>query len=258
MNDKNIIRLDAVDSTNNYARGLVARKETEEGTVVLALHQTRGRGIGLNSWESEKGKNLTFSVLLNPVFLAPSNQFFLSMVVSLGVFGFVASEVKDVKIKWPNDIYVSDRKIGGILIENTIMGDRITSAVAGVGLNINQEVFLSDAPNPVSLKMLTQHEYDLDVCLDQVRKNILRWYGILKAGDVKAISDAYISGLFRYKEWALYKKEDKTFKGKIIGIDRSGRLILKTDDGKTGLFGFKEIEYLITRREGMQGYPRGD
>ncbi|MBN2775781.1 MAG: biotin--[acetyl-CoA-carboxylase] ligase [Prolixibacteraceae bacterium] len=245
MKLKKIINLSAVESTNNYARGLIMNKAAEEGTVVLAHHQTYGRGMGENRWESEKGKNLTFSILLSPVFLNPAGQFYLSMVISLAVIDFISSEADSAKIKWPNDIYIGNKKVGGILIENTILGDKIIETIAGVGLNINQDVFFSDAPNPVSLKNITGKDYNIELVLEDVWNNIMERYINLKAERGKILSEEYISNMYRLNEWADFKQGSEIFSGRIIGIDQIGCLKVEKKNGTILHFQFKEIEYII-------------
>ncbi|NQU87852.1 MAG: biotin--[acetyl-CoA-carboxylase] ligase [Mariniphaga sp.] len=249
MKIKNIINLSAVESTNNYARGLIVHKESEEGTVVLAKHQTNGRGTDKNYWESEKGKNLTFSILFAPFFLNPAKQFYLSMVVSLGVFDTISSEVDRVKIKWPNDIYIQNKKVAGILIENTIQGNEIAETIAGIGININQHDFISDAPNPVSLKNVTGNDYNLDFILEKTWNNIMGWYDRLKEGDEKTINETYISRLFWLNELAQYKNRGEIFSGKIIGVDEFGRLKIEKQNREVPVFQFKEVEYIFTDTE---------
>jgi len=244
MQPKKIIRLNEVVSTNNYARGQVLHKQAEEGTVFLAYYQTQGRGAGQNLWESEKGKNLTFSVLLAPTFLNPARQFYLSMVVSLGIFEFIASETTRAKIKWPNDIYIGNKKAGGILIEHIIQGNSIAETVAGVGVNLNQEEFKSDAPNPVSLKTITGKNYDPDGCLDRILDSIFGWYDCLKRGNAKKVYEAYLSHLFQYREWANYRSYGKVFHGRIVGLDPYGCLRIQSSDGTIKAYQFKEVVYL--------------
>src|SRR5680860_150521 len=156
----NIIVLKDVESTNNYANQLIL-SNAEEGTVVLAQFQKKGRGQQGNQWESQSGKNLLASIILYPKFLKAGNQFLISKMVSLGLVEYLRHEVRDVSIKWPNDIYIGNKKIAGILIENAIKGRNLFSTVIGVGLNLNQKNFLSDAPNPVSLYQLTGKEYNI-------------------------------------------------------------------------------------------------
>ncbi len=153
---------ESLPSTNSYAAFLLKNEVIPEGAIVSAEYQTTGRGQGSNIWESENGKNLLISIILYPSIIYPASQFLISMALSLGICDFLKRFIPDCSIKWPNDIYVNDDKIAGILIENSIMGDKIESTIAGIGLNINQEKFLSDAPNPVSLSLITGKKYDLN------------------------------------------------------------------------------------------------
>jgi len=244
MIGKPIIMLDEVDSTNNYAKGLFGYKESEEGAVVLARAQTSGRGQQANSWESEPNKNLTFSIIFRPVFLEPARQFILSEVVSLGISDFVSAEVGGAKIKWPNDIYAGNKKICGILIENSIAGNQLSVSVAGIGLNINQEKFISNAPNPVSLKQITGKEYNLMDCLERATGFISEWYDLLKAGQIKIIGETYHNRLYRMGEWAKYSDSAGIFTGRILRTDEFGRLIIEKENAEQCLYNFKEVGYL--------------
>lgn len=245
MKPYKIIELDALDSTNNYARGQVVPVEAVEGTVVLAREQSGGRGNGSNSWESEPGKNLTLSVHFKPQFLEPSKQFFLSMAVSLGVADFVGIYTENVSVKWPNDIYVGKQKIAGILIENIIMGNRLADSIAGIGININQEIFRSDAPNPVSLKQITGEEYDLQSSLEALLGCVFQWYDRLRSIPSEGIRSAYLSRLFRINEWADFKSEGRVFSGRITGISDYGSLQIQTPDLQLLSFAFKEVEFIL-------------
>ncbi|NCB08054.1 MAG: biotin--[acetyl-CoA-carboxylase] ligase [Bacteroidia bacterium] len=240
-----IIVLQEVDSTNNYARQLVVSNAAVEGTVVLAHYQHQGRGQMGNHWESERNRNLTFSVVFYPDFLEPANQFFLSQVVSLGILSFVSGEVAGVKIKWPNDIYVGNRKIGGILIENSVQGRFLFSSIAGMGININQEVFLSDAPNPVSLKQLTGKNYPVEDLARQMVSHIFHWYEKLKCWKFEEIESAYISHLFRMGEWSVFRANGVSFEARIVGIGEFGQLMLEDRSGKITGYLFKEVEFVI-------------
>ena len=164
MNDKNetpkIIRLVETDSTNNYLREQSAKARLPEGSLVIADFQTAGKGQVGNSWESEAGKNLMFSILLYPDFLPANRQFLISQIASLSVKETLEKYTDSVTVKWPNDIYWKDRKICGMLIENDLSGQYLYCSVVGIGLNINQEIFRSDAPNPVSLTQITGKTYD--------------------------------------------------------------------------------------------------
>jgi BirA family biotin operon repressor/biotin-[acetyl-CoA-carboxylase] ligase len=245
MKDKNTIFLTEVESTNNYANQLVLSKAAEHGTVVLAQHQNKGKGQQGNSWESEAGKNLLVSIILFPKFLLPAQQFYLSKIASLAIVDFLKAETKNVTIKWPNDIYIKNGKVAGILIENAVKGSNLSSAVIGIGLNLNQELFVSDAPNPVSLKQITRKVYDVELVADTIFENINNWYRKLERGGIDEIDSAYFNQLFRANEWALFAKKGKQFEARIAGIGEFGQLILEERGGTISEFMFKEIEFVI-------------
>ena len=173
MSEMRIIHLDTVGSTSSYLASLGA--EAAHGTVVMAREQTAGRGQRGNSWEAEPGMNITLSLMLHPKGLPPARQFVISRAVSLAIVGMLDKYVDDVTIKWPNDIYIGDRKICGILIENTITGSTINRCIVGIGLNVNQTEFRSDAPNPVSLCQLMHGTvFDIDSLAEDMVSAILR------------------------------------------------------------------------------------
>jgi BirA family biotin operon repressor/biotin-[acetyl-CoA-carboxylase] ligase len=243
--NKNFIFLTEVESTNNYANQLVLSKAAEHGTVVLAQHQKMGRGQQGNHWESEFGKNLLMSIILFPLFLPAAKQFYLSKMASLALVDFLKTETKDVSVKWPNDIYIQNKKIAGILIENSVNGRNLSSAVIGIGLNLNQEKFDSDAPNPVSLKQITGKDYNVKIVAEVISNYINIWYKKLLAEGFNEIDSAYFNHLFRANEWALFADQKKAFEGKIIGIGEFGRLILEDKNGVIAEYMFKEVEFLI-------------
>ncbi len=243
---KNIILLNEVESTNNYANQLILSNAAEEGTVVLAQYQKKGKGQQGNSWESENGKNLLMSIILFPQFLNAGKQFLLSKLVSLAIVKFLQSETEEaVSIKWPNDIYSGEKKIAGILIENAVKGQNLYSSVVGVGLNLNQEFFFSDAPNPVSLKQITGIDYDSKEVADKIIHLISGWYEKLREQNFNEINNNYISQLYKFGEWNIFSKQGKTFEAKIIGIGDFGQLILEDRGGKTSEFMFKEVEFVL-------------
>ena len=239
-----IIKIKRTESTNNYATGQVRDNETEAGTVFLAYDQTAGRGQLNNRWESEAGKNLTFSVFLEPTFLEIQRQYMLSKVVCLGLESFLSQFTEGVKIKWPNDIYVADRKICGMLIENAIMNGRISQSIIGVGLNINQTRFLSDAPNPVSLKMLTGVDYDLDDLLTGLLEQLDQSYQRLVAEHFDELDIEFQQKLYRLEEWHPFKDDKHHYTGKIIGVNEIGQLKIEERDGPVHTYHFKEVAYL--------------
>lgn len=244
LTNKNIIVLGEVESTNNYAMQLVSDK-AKEGTVVLAQYQSRGRGQAGRYWESEAEKNLLMSVILEPTFLEAGKQFYLSMIVSLALVQFLRKHISEVSIKWPNDIYVDERKIAGILIENSIKGSTLEKSVVGIGLNINQELFTSDAPNPVSLKQLTGKEYLLPETLDEFLEDLEYWYQTLCMKDFATIRQAYSSALFRKSGWYLYRAAGEEFLAQIVGVAEFGQLLLEDRTGKIRTYMFKEVEFVI-------------
>lgn len=241
---KNIIKLESVDSTNNYTSKLLADNKLAEGTVVLAGYQNLGRGQINNSWESEPGKNLLMSVILYPDFLPVQQQFLLSKVVALGVRDMLACYVNEVKIKWPNDIYIGDKKIAGILIENSIMGYTIGSTVAGIGVNINQKLFMGDAPNPVSLVQLLDCFFDLNEVFKMLCERIDWWYVLLRNGQVDIIDNAYINALYRYGIESFYGDNGGRFIGVITGVNSIGQLLISNLSGSGKAYNFKEVAFL--------------
>ena len=238
-----IIHLDNVDSTNNYAAKELLTKSLTEGTLFVAAWQQSGRGQGNSLWESSKGLNLTFSMVLYPRSVEIVRQFELSKAVSLGVIDFLSPYTEDVSIKWPNDIYAGEGKIAGILIETTICSGEISRAIVGIGLNINQEEFFSDAPNPVSLKNLTGIHYDLQEMLDQLCLKLDKRYHQLISGNQAVIDADYEKLLFRRGEWATFSEAGEDFEGFLTGTDRNGSLLIRTRKGEVRRFQFKEVQF---------------
>ena len=262
--DFEVIHIDETDSTNRWLRnnppllrnnpalfgnnpalfdnkGRLLKKNAQETCwVVVAAYQTAGKGCGTNSWESERGKNLTFSMLIHPEEIPANEQFRITEVISVAMCETLKLYgCKEVSIKWPNDIYVGDKKICGMLIENRLQGSVIKDSIIGIGLNVNQREFKSDAPNPVSLYQLTGQESDLEELL-------------------KAFLDAFDSSYnnkttrFTYKEM-LYRKgkdrlyQDKTsrFTATLTDVLPDGRLLLVDQEGRERLYAFKEVAFVI-------------
>ena len=239
-----IVSLKVTDSTNNYANQQIRENVLSEGTVFLAHEQTAGRGQQKNVWESEPGKNLIFSIVLYPNFLEIRRQFMLSKVVALGVYKALNKHVDSLKIKWPNDIYAGDQKLGGILIENSVICGLLKSAVVGIGLNVNQTVFYSDAPNPVSLQLLTNQHYDCEVILAEILSEINGYYSLLRSGEEEVIDKEFLSVLYRLNEKHFYKAKEEILEGAIIGVNEIGQLLIRKKNGEVQEFHFKEVEFL--------------
>jgi len=250
FNRSKILTFDQLGSTNNYLLDLLQNNKSnvDEGTVVLTPEQNDGRGTGANKWESEANKNLTFSLLLRPVFLAADEQFYLSKMISLAlvdVVGKLINAQSQIKIKWPNDIFVGNKKLAGILIENAIAGNSFLYSVVGIGLNVNQESF-GWAPNAVSLKMLNGQHFDMNNCLDEILKHIEIWYSHLQSNRA-LIDKMYLENLYRYNQTCQYKKNDELFEATINGVDEFGRLLMVNSTGVKLCFDFKEIEFIINQ-----------
>lgn len=240
-----IVRIQVTGSTNNYANQQIRENECREGTVFLAYEQTAGRGQVRNFWESEPGANLTFSIVIYPDFLEIRHQFLISKVVTLGIYKALSKYIDDLKIKWPNDIYAGNKKLGGILIENSIMYGLLKSTVIGIGLNVNQTVFRSSAPNPISLKTLTNQHFDLDVILEEVLFGINSYYVLLRDGGEELIDQKFVSVLYRLNEMHFFRAEKEDFEGEIMGINEIGQLLIRKIDGAILDFHFKEVEFLL-------------
>lgn len=240
-----IIHIRETNSTNNYLKELLQTQNVDEGTVVWADFQSAGKGQRGNGWESEAGKNILFSIVLFPGFIKAGEQFILSQIVSLAVANCLQEYTEGISIKWPNDIYWNEKKICGILLENTILEDNIGHSVAGIGININQEDFRSDAPNPVSLKQITNRDYNLEEILKTVVDNINVYYQQIKIGKTDSLIKQYKESLFRKDGYHLYNDGLSNFLARIQDVNSSGILIFKTKEGEERHFAFKEVKYII-------------
>jgi len=233
-----------LSSTNTEATALLRSGEQPEGTIIYTDFQTAGKGQPGNKWESEKGKNLLFSIILYPQPISPADQFLISMSISLGICDFLDRHCSGVKIKWPNDIYLKDDKIAGILIENSVIGTTIENSVAGIGLNLNQDNFEGIFPRPVSLKMAAGKECDRLACLKELLRDLDIRYKQLLYGDSEQIKSDYLSRLYRIGEWHLYKSSGAQFTGRIIDVLISGQIRIEQKEGRISEFSFKEFSYL--------------
>ncbi|MEI6821061.1 MAG: biotin--[acetyl-CoA-carboxylase] ligase [Bacteroidota bacterium] len=240
-----IIRMETVSSTNQYASETMKNELFPEGTVIWALNQTQGKGQKGNYWESEKGKNLLLSIILYPDYIKASSQFVLNKIISLGVAEFIQSLTKGVSIKWPNDIYVDNKKIAGILIENRIMGDSIQSSIIGIGININQIKFISDAPNPISLFNITNKEYELKECLQSLCNYLNKWYGSLLRNEFELIDSSYLNLLKNYNIFSKYLYKGIEIEAQIKGVTEYGKLIIETQERLIIECDLKEITFLF-------------
>ena len=239
------IELETVHSTNSYALELLKETILPEGTVVIARNQVSGRGQPGNKWESEPGKNLTLSFIFYPVFLPVEKQFILSKVVSLAVAELLVEVLgKKVHIKWPNDIYVDDKKIAGLLIENILRQNRIASCVAGIGLNVNQETFSVNAGKTVSIKNILGKEADLKLILEKLCSNLEVRYLQLRSGKHEILDRDYLHLLYRLNVWANYNIDGEVSEGKISGVKENGKLLVEMRGGEKREFNAKQIVFV--------------
>lgn len=239
------IYIEETTSTNSYIKDMISQGNISEITTVYTGFQTAGRGQRGNTWESEKGANLTFSVYFEPVFVPAREQFVISELASLAVKELLDKYCDDIKIKWPNDVYHKDKKICGMLIENSLNGKEIAYSIAGIGININQERFVSDAPNPISLRNITGEKYDTDSIMQDFVKIFKGKYMRLKNGEKKEIHAEYLNALYRKNEMARYKDARGEFTGEITDVKPEGQLVVTDENGATNNYEFKEVAYII-------------
>lgn len=244
-NKKNIVWIENTESTNSYCFNYINKNDiVEDITFIITQKQTAGKGQQNNKWESQDFKNLTFSIILKPIHINAGDQFIVSQIVSLSVLDYLTHYIKDVIIKWPNDIYVKNKKISGILIEHLIMGMEINFSVCGVGININQNKFISDAPNPISLNQITQKEYNLEIEIEKfytIFENNLN----LAYESAQNINTRYLDNLLGYQQKREFIANSTKFKGKIIGVSEFGQLLIEKECGTIQQFAFKEVEFII-------------
>lgn len=239
---KHVIYLPTCHSTNDTAAKLVPENKLFDGSVIITDHQTAGRGQRGNTWEAAPGKNLTFSIFLRPHFLDVENQFFLNVITSLGVCDFLKEYIQDeISIKWPNDIYCRDQKMGGILIENSLRRGLLEYAVVGVGLNVNQTIY--GIPTATSMAMVCNQEFELTALTAELLKSIESYYLKLKKGMNRELMENYLSRLYWMGESRIFKSNERFFSGEISGVDKIGRLLIKTDTGLKA-FNIKEVAFI--------------
>ncbi len=237
--------IEQTNSTNTLLKELIAKGQ--EPDFIYAGYQTAGRGQTGNSWESEKGKNLICSILLPP----NKNLYFLNIAVSVAICRVIRSFVFErsglcslseaVSIKWPNDIYWKDKKLAGILLENAIIGNEVKYAIGGIGLNVNQTKFTSDAPNPVSLKQISGKEY----AIDQLMQNLLDAIHAVLNEPEEAIWSYYKAHLYRREGYWPFADQNGTFEAHIEDVLPTGEIVLKDQEGKDRIYHFKQIRYVI-------------
>ena len=239
------LHLKQIDSTNAYLQ----RKQSDcdiRNWVISADEQTAGKGMGNNCWESEVGKNLTFSLAVDMGFLPAERQFLLSKAVPLGIIEVLDTilPAKKLSIKWPNDIFFENHKLAGILINSTIKTNMMDVSIIGIGLNVNQMQFQNWPTQPTSLKKITGKDYDMQPLMEQIAEHILIKVEQLKS-DPTVIEQNYLKRLFRYRTWADYEVGGKTMRLFMTGIDPFGRLQLVDEQQEPHIFDIKEFKFIL-------------
>jgi len=274
MHNVQWIKLDEVGSTNNFLRGL----ETQGGhrmTLVTAEFQTAGRGSGENQWESAKGENLLLSLRVMPTNLPARRMFALSEAAALAVRDSLSLTLgphqtsprgglraglspsgeteggrpeEAFSVKWPNDIYYGDSKVAGMLIENDLQGSRVRSSVIGIGINVNQRRFLSDAPNPRSLADIVGHDVERRFVLERFMECMTQHLDKIDSGEedaLDALHQSYKEHLYRLGEEHSYSDKDGTFRATLTDVEPSGYLVLRDTSGTLRRYAFKEVKFIL-------------
>lgn len=230
------IHLSRVDSTNEYAKRLISKSNPIEGTVIYASQQYAGRGQIGRRWHAQEAKNLTVSFIFKPNFLLAKSQFLLSQAVALALYDLLLHynfSTTAVKIKWPNDLYIRNRKIAGILIENTLRGMYIDYSVIGIGLNVNQSEFSRELKNPTSFLIERDKKFDLQKMFSQLCIALERWYLRLRARKEALIRQSYVKSMYLLNQKHLFTvvENRETIEGIIRGVAQNGLLRLETGKG---------------------------
>ena len=252
LHDKiTLAELDETTSTNDFLK----RQSVPDGTGILvatARYQTAGRGQGTNRWESERGKNLLFSILVRPVSVPVSGQFVLSMACALALTEALQHYAGFFTLKWPNDIYWHDSKISGTLIETSVSGHTLSRCIFGIGLNVNQRNFRSDAPNPVSLSSILGHEVPLREVLDAVLREFCKYYAMVEEGRYDEVARLYNASLYRRDGFHTYRDANGLFTARISRVGLDGRLYLALPDGMERSYAFKEVAFVLKGKAEMR------
>lgn len=238
------VHIPETNSTNSYIQQLDP-PEKNEMLVVTTDYQTAGRGQGSNHWESEPFKNLLCSIMVCPTEIRPTRQFLLSEAGALAVAEALDDYTEGISLKWPNDIYWRDKKICGTLIETTMATGRLRTCVFGIGLNVNQQSFYSDAPNPVSLWQIRGRETDCEEVLVKMLNALRKYLTMLYNGEEENVSSLYHSRLYRNKGFFPYRDAEGFFMAEIVGVADEGPITLRDTNGRLRTYAFKEVQFII-------------
>lgn len=245
LNKDLIIWIDETESTNLYLKEKLSESALDNGTIVVADYQTKGRGQQGNSWYSSKSKNLLFSLLIYPEKVLARELFILSQIASLAIKRTLNNYTDNITIKWPNDIYWNQKKIAGILIENNLEGKYIQHSIIGIGLNVNEDEFPVFLPNPVSLKQIIGHDTDRNELMQKILQEFQILFNRLDTEEDGKTEEEYMLSLYRSEGYHLFEDKDGEFIARIEDVLPSGHLVLRTrDDDKNKTYAFKEVTFI--------------
>lgn len=235
-----------IDSTNAFAHRLIQEEKPVEGTLIYSPDQRAGRGQRGASWHSSPGKNITLSVILYPDFLPASRHFTLNQCISLGLIDFLSSLLPaPPQIKWPNDLYVHDKKIGGILLQNSLTENYFRYCIVGIGINVNEKDFPPELPKPTSLLLETGRSFPPENLLEDLCLALEKRYLQLKGGNVAILQQDYLNYLYKYREESWFcEPEGNPFRGSITAVDEDGKLEIALKSGEIKRYGYKEVIFL--------------
>ncbi len=246
MYSRKYINFETIPSTNDYLMAHASLFQ-EDMVVAVANFQTHGKGQGTHSWESEAGKNLLYSILIHPTEIPITHQFALSMAGALSIKAVLDRYTGSIMLKWPNDIYWKDKKISGTLIETKVDSRGIKNCVFGIGLNVNQQQFVSDAPNPVSLYQIIGKEINRENLLHELIDSFEKYVQQLLSSE-EDIARYYHEALYRRNELHLYRDKQGTFKATLTNVMPNGHLQLLDLQGHIRIYAFKEVDFIITEK----------
>jgi BirA family biotin operon repressor/biotin-[acetyl-CoA-carboxylase] ligase len=241
-----LIYLSSVSSTNDYALELISEGSVKDGTVIFTDKQTKGKGQHNNSWFSEPGQNISLSVILHLNFIPANKIFVFNKAMALAIRSFLLSHIQsNVQIKWPNDIYASNRKISGMLIQNLISGKKIKQCILGIGININQEVFPDSLPQAVSLKQLTSKSYEIEILVLELLQHLESYFKLLKGGSFEKINRSFNKALYGNDVLSTFLlKNGEKIEASIHNVNQSGQIGLWSQ-GKLRYWNHGEIQQII-------------
>lgn len=241
---QNLIKLNSIDSTNNYAASLINATNVPEGTVIVAQEQTDGRGQRGSIWYSMAHENLMCTVIFKPTFLEINRQFYLSMSVALAVKEVLEKYLDQVYIKWPNDLLVGRAKIAGILIENSIRDSRVSHAIIGIGINVKQISF-PEFIHATSMYLCGSENSTPESILKELCVYLEKWYLLLKRGEYQLIKTEYSRSLINFNKNSFFETAGTSFSGKIIDVREDGYLIIERESKEIGAYDIKSIKQQI-------------